>query len=72
MIYRCGSTRSGPVSTGAYSTIALTASGELYTWGRIGETTHTSPARVLGEQLGSATFAHACASELLAVAVATL
>jgi len=60
------------VSTGAYSTMALTASGELYTWGRIGAATHTSPVRVLGEQLGGATFAHVCASELLAVAVATL
>lgn len=41
-------------------------------WGRIGATTHTSPVRVLGEQLGGATFSHVCASELLAVAVATL
>jgi hypothetical protein len=49
----------------------VTATGELWLWGRVGGATYSSPVRVLGEQLGAARFSLAVASEWLTVACAS-
>ena len=50
--------------------VAVTEAGALWLWGRVSDKTYALPTRVLGEAMGSAHFARACASEWLTLAVA--
>ena len=61
-----------PVSLSAsnHHTVAVTAEGELFLWGRVAAKTYAAPTPVRGEQLGGARFVRACATEWYTLAVA--
>jgi len=65
-------TEHGPVSLSAskYHTVAVTAGGALFLWGRVADKTYAAPTPVRGEQLGGARFVRACATEWYTLAVA--
>ena len=61
-----------PVSLSAskYHTVAVTAAGALYLWGRVADKTYAAPTPVRGEQLGGARFVRACATDWYTLVVA--